>query len=69
MKTITMDFDEYEAIIGERNKSVEELIRYVRAIETVFGKVEADGLLIKASQMESSSARMALQRAVMEGKY
>lgn len=67
MKTITMDFSEYEQMDGERKKANEELAEYKNAIEIVYGKEVAGSILSMADEVRDSRSRMQISKAVFGG--
>ena len=69
MKTITMDFDEYEKIDGERKKASEALAEYKHAIKVCYGDEIAGSILSRADEIEESKRRTMIVRAVHEGKF
>lgn len=66
--TVTMTLQEYQILCDQRTEAQNELVRYKKALETVYGKEKADYLLEQANNIEDQKNRYAIQRAVIEGK-
>lgn len=68
MKTITMDFSEYETIIEAKDRAQEELKKYQKRVELVFGKEKANRIDEDYNRMVECRDRMEIHKAFTEGK-
>ncbi len=68
MKTITMDYEEHEAMKLEVKMAKNGLADYRRAIKLVYGEEVAESILQRADQIEDSQNHTKLQRMAFDGK-
>lgn len=68
MKSITMDFAEYEKLIAARDIACRDFERLRRDLEIVYGKEVAESIYDKARIIEESKHRYEIQNLVFNGK-